>query len=88
MVVRTDPGCRSDHRHPDHDQRDNTPGQDDRGSMLGEPVLEGADDEEEEPSNSTGGATRVDTTNVLDEAGKEDAPPEGSPLHIGISMLL
>ena len=80
MVVFANPWGRSKHDHVGHHEGDNTPSEDDRRGVLGNMVLEGPNDEEEEPSNAAGSATRVDTTDVLNEAGKEDAPPERSPL--------
>lgn len=80
MVVGTNPGCCGDHGDNRHDDRDNTPCQSDRGSIVGISVLEGADDSVYEPDDPGCGATGVDTTNVLDEARQEDAPPERSPL--------
>ena len=52
--------------------------------MLGVAMLEGADGEEEEPSNTASSTTRVNTTNVLNETGQEDAPPKRSPLENGL----
>ena len=56
MVVSTDPRSGSDHSDDDNDQSDDTPCEDDRRSVLGYMVLEGADDEENEPSNTRNGA--------------------------------
>ena len=88
MVVGTNPWHSSEHDHIHDNQGDDTPREDDRRRVHRDMVLEGADDEEEEPGDTSSGAAGVDTTNVLDEAGKEDAPPEGSPLHIDVSMML
>lgn len=80
MVVGTNPGCCGDHGDNRHDDRDNTPCQSDWGSVVGISMLEGANDSVYEPGDPRRGATGVDTTNVLDKARQEDAPPERSPL--------
>lgn len=80
MVVSTNPGSGCEHRHVDHNQGDDTPGQDGGRSVLGDVVLECADDEEEEPGDTTRSAARVNTTDVLNETGQEDTPPERGPL--------
>lgn len=82
MMVGTNPrGC-SEHDYIDDNQGDKTPSEDDRRSVIRKMVLEGANDQEEEPSHTCRGAAGVDTTNVLNEAGQEDTPPKGSPLEI------
>lgn len=86
VVVGTNPGSGREHRHVDDYQGDDTPGQDDSRSVLGDVVLECADDEEEEPSDTTGSAARVNTTNVLDETGQENTPPERGPLQTNESV--
>lgn len=80
VVVSTDPRGSSHHGDNTDHNRDDTPGQSDRRSMQRHMVLEGADDDEDEPGDARGGTARVNTTNVLDETGQEDAPPKGAPL--------
>lgn len=43
-------------------------------------MLEGADDGVDEPSNTGDGASRVDTTEMLQETSQEDTPPQRGPL--------
>ena len=88
MVVRPNPWCGGTHSDNGYNNSQDTPCEDYFWCVFRDMVLEGADDEEEEPGDTSSGAAGVDTTNVLDEAGKEDAPPEGSPLHIDVSMML
>lgn len=43
-------------------------------------VLEGADDGVDEPGDTRDSASRVDTTEMLQETSQEDAPPQRGPL--------
>lgn len=65
MVMGTDPGSRSDHCDPDHDQCNDAPSQNNRGGVLSDMVLEGTDDQEHEPGNTRRGSAGMDTTDVL-----------------------
>ena len=80
VVVGTDPRGRGEHDYIDDHEGDDTPCEDDCGRVLRYVVLEGTDNQEEEPSNTTSGTAGVDTTDMLDEAGEEDTPPKGGPL--------
>ena len=80
MVVSTDPRGGSHHGDNTDHNRNDAPGQSDRRCMQRHMVLEGTDNDEDEPGNAGGSTAGVNTTNVLDETGQEDAPPEGTPL--------
>ena len=80
MVVGTNPWHSSEHDHIHDNQGDDTPREDDRRRVHRDMVLEGADDKENEPSNTRNGAARVDTAELLDETGQEDAQPQRRPL--------
>ena len=87
MVVGTNPWHSSEHDHIHDNQGDDTPREDDRRRVHRDMVLEGADDEEEEPGDTGSGAAGVDTTNVLNEAGKEDENAEHLVLQATLRVL-
>ena len=80
VVVSTNPGSRSNHCDDDNDEGDDTPCEDYGRSMLGDMVLEGPNDQEYEPSDAGRGASRVNTTELLNETCQEDTQPQWRPL--------
>ena len=80
MVVRADPGRRSEHGDIDDGQRDDTPREDDGRGVVDVVALESPDDQEEQPPDCTGRRARVNTADVLDEGCEEDPVPERGPL--------
>lgn len=72
MVVGTDPGGSSNHRHDGDYDGDDTPSEHHLGRVLGDMVLESADDGVDEPGDTRGGAAGVDTTEMLKETSEED----------------
>lgn len=82
MVVMADPWCRSNKNNDDDDECDDAPCKDDLRRMLHHTILEGADNDKDEPCNTGGRAARVNATDMLDEARQEYSPPERGPLQV------
>lgn len=80
MMVRADPWRGCGHGDGCENNSDNTPCEDDSGSVLGDMVLESAHDDPDEPGEARDGTSRVDTTNVLDKSSPENSDPQGRPL--------
>ena len=80
MVVSTDPGSSGDHGHDSDDNGDNTPAEDDFWCVVRHMVLEGAHDGVDEPGDTRDGASRVNTTEMLQETSQEHTPPQRGPL--------
>lgn len=80
MVVSTNPWSSGEHDHVDYHQCDDTPSKYSSRCVVCIAVLECADREEEEPSDTASRTSGVDTTDMLNEASQENAPPERSPL--------
>lgn len=88
VVVLTDPRGSCQRNDDRDDDGDNTPCEDDRRCMLLDVVLEGAHGDVDEPDDTSSGAARVDTTDVLYEARQEDAHGERRPLRERKSALV
>ena len=80
VMICTNPGSGGDHCDEANGDRDDTPSEHNLWRVLHDVSLERADDEEDEPCDTGGGAAGVDTTDVLKEACPEDTHPEWSPL--------
>lgn len=65
VVVGTDPGSGGDHGHNGNDYGHNTPAEDDFRCVVGDVVLECADDRVDEPCNTRDGTARVNTAEML-----------------------
>ena len=81
-MVCANPRCSGHHRQSTDRHGDDTPSKNDLGGVFHDVVLEGADDEEDEPGDTGCRTARVDTTDVLQETCPEDAHPERSPLEM------
>ena len=82
MVVSTDPGSSSEHRHHCNDHREDTPSEHSGRRVVLITVLEGSHHSVDEPGDTGGGTARVDTSEMLQETGQEDTNREGCPLRI------
>ena len=76
VVVGTNPWGSSNHSNDNDYQSDDTPCEHDLGSVLGDVVLESADDQEDKPCNTGGCAAGVNTAKLLNKTGEEDAQRE------------
>ena len=74
-MVSANPWGGGEHNDIDRYQGDHTPCHDRSRGVFRVAVLERADGEEEEPRDATRSTTGVNTTDVLNKAGQENAPP-------------
>ena len=79
-MIGANPGCRGDHGDDCDDNANNTPSKSHLRCVLLDVVLERADHSEDEPGDTRRGTARVNTTDVLNETGPEDAHPQRRPL--------
>ena len=80
MVVSTNPGSSSHHRHDGNNHCHNTPAENDLGSVCRHVVLEDADNRVDEPGDTRDSTAGVDTAKMLQKTGEEDTPPQRRPL--------
>ena len=88
VMAQTDPRSSGDHREEADRDGDDAPSEDCFRCVLRDVGLEGADDEEDEPCDTGGGASGVDTADVLQETSPEDAHPERGPLEQTVRKML
>jgi hypothetical protein len=69
VVVSADPRSSSHHRNNYDHQGNDTPRENHLGSVLCDVALESTDDQEDEPGNTRGSASRVNATDLLNETG-------------------
>lgn len=79
-MVCTNPGSSGNHGHNSDDDAEHTPREDRSGSVVDGTVLECADDGVDEPCDTGGGTSRVNTAEMLEETSQEDADGKRSPL--------
>ena len=81
VMAQTDPRSGGDHREEADRDGDDAPSEYSFRCVLRDVGLEGADNEEDEPCDTGGGAAGVDTADVLEEACPEDTHPKRGPLN-------
>ncbi len=72
----TNPRCSSDHGHDRNYYAEDAPREDRRWSMVDTTMLESAYDCVDEPCDTRGSTTRVDTTEMLKKTSEEDTDGE------------
>ena len=88
VMAQTDPRSSGDHREEADRDGNDAPSEDCFRCVLRDVGLEGADDEEDEPCDTGGGASRVNATDMLQETSPEDAHPERGPLERDVRKML